>query len=64
MELCFLNDTIVKAEITFMRRNGGYKEPFEKIVEHICIGYECLNSLESCLSMQLEVKNQKVLVQK
>ncbi len=60
LELGFMNNIINKAEIVSMQRDGGYKEPFHKVVHYSFKGYECLNSLESILSVQLNCENEKI----
>lgn len=62
LELSFMNNEINEAKIVFMQRDGGYKEPFHRVVHYSCKGYECLNSLESILSVQLNCENEKKIV--
>lgn len=55
LELKFLRDEMISAELVSMQRDGGYKEPFQRVVEYCYKGHECLNKL----SMQLQSEYQK-----
>ncbi len=59
LELRYINNEINIAEIVSWRRDGGYKEPFQRVVLHSCKGYECFNSLENILAGQLDLDNEK-----
>ena len=58
LELKYLRDEMISAEIVSMQRDGGYKEPFQRVVECSHNGYECLKKLENDLSVQLQSENQ------
>ena len=57
LELKYLRDEMVSAEIVSMQRDGGYKEPFQRFVEYSYSGYGCLKRLENDLSVQLQSEN-------
>ena len=59
LELSYLNDVMNTAKVIDMQREGGYKEPFRRVVHYSCKGYECLNELENILSIQLNSEKQK-----
>ncbi len=59
LELSFVNNAINEAKIVFMQRDGGYKEPFHRVVKYSCNGYGCLINLENDLSVQLNCENEK-----
>ena len=43
---------VFSAEIVSFERNGGYKEPFHKVVKLGCYGYQCLQRLDKELFLQ------------
>ncbi len=59
LEISYLNSAMSTAKITILQREGGYKEPFHRVVQYSCEGYECLKELEKILSTQLNSEKQK-----
>ena len=59
LELKYLGDEMISAETTYMKREGGYKEPFQRYVKYSYNGCGCINKLENDLSLQLQSKYQK-----
>ena len=59
LELKYLGDEMISSEITYIQREGGYKEPFQRYIKYSYNGYECINKLEKDLSIQLQSKYQK-----
>lgn len=58
LELKYWRDEMISAEIVSMQRDGGYKEPFQRVVECSHNGYGCLKKLEDDLSVRLQPENQ------
>ena len=54
LELKYQGDEMISAEIVSMQREGGYKEPFQRIVKYSHSGFGCLDKLERQLSMQIQ----------
>ncbi len=59
LELKYLRDEMISAEMVSIQRDGGYKGPFHRVVEYSCRGCNCLNKLEEKLSMRLQFEEQK-----
>ena len=58
LELKYWGDEMISAAIVSMQRDGGYKEPYQRVVECSHNGYGCLKKLENDLSVQLQFENQ------
>ena len=58
LELKYLKDEMILIEIVSMQRDGGYKEPFQRVVKYSHHAYSCLKKLENDLFMQLHFEYQ------
>lgn len=58
LELGYLNGEMIAANIISMKRDVGYKETLQRVVEYNCKGDECLNNLEDILTVELKSENQ------
>ena len=58
LELKYLWDELISAEMVSIQRDGGYKEPFKRVVKYSYNGCGCLYNLENDLFTQLHSEYQ------